>query len=125
MNISTNNFEFEINSICSFICAVTTTCIIKMEKRTFETVIKLIKSLNKGDKFLILSKIEVSEKTELKDFFQFYFDQGYARIEYEGETINIQDSIDKDIKNSFYLIVDRSIYNNDNDYENTTANYYN
>ena len=89
-----------------------------VKKDSIETVIKLIKSLNKGDKFLILSKIEVSEKTELKDFFQFYFDQGYARIEYEGETINIQDSIDKDIKNSFYLIVDRSIYNDDNDYLN-------
>ena len=89
-----------------------------VKKDSIETVIKLIKSLNKGDKFLILSKIEVSEKTELKDFFQFYFDQGYARIEYEGETINIQDAIDKDIKNSFYLIVDRSIYNNDNDYLN-------
>ena len=89
-----------------------------VKKDSIETVIKLIKSLNKGDKFLILSKIEVSEKTDLKDFFQFYFDQGYARIEYEGETINIQDSIDKDIKNSFYLIVDRSIYNNDNDYLN-------
>ena len=89
-----------------------------VKKDSIETVIKLIKSLNKGDKFLILSKIEVSEKNELKDFFQFYFDQGYARIEYEGETINIQDAIDKDIKNSFYLIVDRSIYNNDNDYLN-------
>ena len=89
-----------------------------VKKDSIETVIKLIKSLNKGDKFLILSKIEVSEKTELKDFFQFYFDQGYARIEYEGETINIQDAIDKDIKNSFYLIVDRSIYNYDNDYLN-------
>ena len=89
-----------------------------VKKDSIETVIKLIKSLNKGDKFLILSKIEVSEKTELKDFFQFYFDQGYARIEYEGETINIQDAIVKDIKNSFYLIVDRSIYNDDNDYLN-------
>ena len=89
-----------------------------VKKDSIETVIKLIKSLNKGDKFLILSKIEISEKTELKDFFQFYFDQGYARIEYEGETLNIQDAIDKDIKNSFYLIVDRSIYNNDNDYLN-------
>ena len=89
-----------------------------VKKDSIETVIKLIKSLKKGDKFFILSKIEVSEKTELKDFFQFYFDQGYARIEYEGETINIQDAIDKDIKNSFYLIVDRSIYNNDNDYLN-------
>ena len=89
-----------------------------VKKDSIETVIKLIKSLNKGDKFLILSKIEVSEKTELKDFFQFYFDQGYARIEFEGETINIQDAIDKDIKNSFYLIVDRSIYNDDNDYLN-------
>ena len=89
-----------------------------VKKDSIETVIKLIKSLNKGDKFLILSKIEVSEKTDLKDFFQFYFDQGYARIEYEGETINIQDAIDKDIKNSFYLIVDRSIYNDDNDYLN-------
>ena len=89
-----------------------------VKKDSIKTVIKLIKSLNKGDKFLILSKIEVSEKTELKDFFQFYFDQGYARIEYEGETLNIQDAIDKDIKNSFYLIVDRSIYNNDNDYLN-------
>ena len=89
-----------------------------VKKDSIKTVIKLIKSLNKGDKFLILSKIEVSEKTELKDFFQFYFDQGYARIEYEGETINIHDAIDKDIKNSFYLIVDRSIYNDDNDYLN-------
>ena len=89
-----------------------------VKKDSIKTVIKLIKSLNKGDKFLILSKIEVSEKTELKDFFQFYFDQGYARIENEGETLNIQDAIDKDIKNSFYLIVDRSIYNDDNDYLN-------
>jgi len=89
-----------------------------VKKDSIDTVVKLIKSLKKGDKFLILSKIEVSEKTDLKDFFQFYFDQGYARIEYKGKTINILDALNKDIKNSFYLVVDRSIYNDDSDYLN-------
>ena len=58
---------------------------------------RVIESFKISDKFLILSKLEVPDNIELKDFFQFYFDQGYARIEYNGETINILDASEKKI----------------------------
>ena len=90
----------------------------KVEKDSIDSVINLIESLKEGDKFLILSALEISEKIKSKDFFQFYFDQGYARVEYDGETINIDEAADRNIKKPFYLIIDRSIYNKDEDYLN-------
>ena len=90
----------------------------KVEKDSIDSVINLIESLKEGDKFLILSALEISEKIKSKDFFQFYFDQGYARVEYDGETINIDEAADRNIKKPFYLIIDRSIYDKDEDYLN-------
>ena len=90
----------------------------KVTKDSVDSVVNLIKSFKISDKFLILSKLEVPDNIELKDFFQFYFDQGYARIEYNGETINILDASEKKINKPFYLIIDRSIYNKDEDYLN-------
>ena len=89
-----------------------------MTKDSVDSVVNLIQSFKISDKFLILSKLEVPDNIELKDFFQFYFDQGYARIEYNSETINILDASEKKIDKPFYLIIDRSIYNKDEDYLN-------
>ena len=90
----------------------------KVTKDSVDSVVNLIQSFKISDKFLILSKLDVPDNIELKDFFQFYFDQGYARIEYDGETINILDASEKKIDKPFYLIIDRSIYNKDEDYLN-------
>ena len=90
----------------------------KVTKDSVDSVVNLIQSFKISDKFLILSKLKVPDNIELKDFFQFYFDQGYARIEYNGETINILDASEKKINKPFYLIIDRSIYNKDEDYLN-------
>ena len=90
----------------------------KVTKDSTDTVIDFIKSFEKGDRFLILAKIKLSEASNSSDFFQFYFDQGYARIEHEGETKNILEAVDLNIKDSFYLVIDRSVYNNDEDYLN-------
>ncbi len=89
-----------------------------MTKDSVDSVVNLIQSFKISDKFLILSKLEVPDNIDLKDFFQFYFDQGYARIEYNGETINILDASEKKIDKPFYLIIDRSIYKKDEDYLN-------
>ena len=67
----------------------------KVTKDSVESVVNLIKSFNTSDKFLILAKLNLPSNIDLKDFFQFYFDQGYARIEHEGETINILDASEK------------------------------
>ena len=88
----------------------------KVTKDSTDSVIDFIKSFEKGDRFLILAKIKLSEASNSSDFFQFYFDQGYARIEHEGETKNILEAVDLNIKDSFYLVIDRSIYKNDKDY---------
>ena len=90
----------------------------KVTKDSTDSVIDFIKSFEKGDRFLILAKIKLSEASNSSDFFQFYFDQGYARIEHEGETKNILEAADLNIKDSFYLVIDRSVYNNDQDYLN-------
>ena len=90
----------------------------KVTKDSTDSVMDFIKSFKKGDKFLILAKIQLSEASNTNDFFQFYFDQGYARIEHEGETKNILEAVDLNIKDSFYLVIDRSVYNNDEDYLN-------
>ena len=90
----------------------------KVTKDSTDSVIDFIKSFEKGDRFLILAKIKLSEASNSSDFFQFYFDQGYARIEHEGETKNILEAVDLNIKDSFYLVIDRSVYNNDEDYLN-------
>ena len=52
----------------------------KVTKDSTDTVIDFIKSFKKGDRFLILSKIKLSEASNCSDFFQFYFDQVYSRI---------------------------------------------
>ena len=73
----------------------------KVKKDSVDSVISLIKSLNVSDKFLILVKLNKPSDVDLKDFFQFYFDQGYARIEHDGETMNILEASEKKIGDSF------------------------
>ena len=78
----------------------------KSNKRLYRFSNGFYKIIKKGDKFLILAKIQLSEASNTNDFFQFYCDQGYARIEHEGETKNILEAVDLNIKDSFYLVID-------------------
>ena len=45
----------------------------KVTKDSVDSVVSLIQSFKISDKFLILSKLEVPDNIEIKDFFQFYF----------------------------------------------------
>jgi excinuclease ABC subunit A len=89
----------------------------EVKKDTVESVLQKIKNFSKNDKFLILSPKKIDKKNNAKQVLETIKDQGFVRIKINDEIKRIEDLKTFDI-NDFYLVIDRSIYNDDKDYEN-------
>ena len=70
---------------------------------------------------MLLSPIKVDVKRDTLKSLQLLSKQGYARILYKGEVIRI-DAAPQDIGREFYLVIDRIIVQNDEDFFNRLAN---
>ncbi|WP_421807330.1 excinuclease ABC subunit UvrA [Flagellimonas sp.] len=93
----------------------------EVKKHTVTDVINHIKGLNERAKLLLLAPITISEDRETLKSLELFSKQGYARIKYNGEVIRI-DEAPKDIGKTFYLVVDRIIVKDDEDFYNRLAN---
>lgn len=93
----------------------------EVKKHTVTDVINHIKGLNEREKLLLLAPITISEDRETLKSLELFSKQGYARIKYNGEVIRI-DEAPKDIGKTFYLVVDRIIVKDDEDFYNRLAN---
>ena len=88
----------------------------KVVKRdTVEDVLLKISEYEERTKFLILSRLNVSDSYSLTDKLELSRQQGYSRVFVDGNIENI-DSLDtSSIKGDIYLVIDRSMVANDRD----------
>ena len=89
----------------------------EIKKDNVNSVLDYVKKLNIGDKFLIMIKLEPPKGLNLKDYLSLYSKQGFARIEIDEKILLIDDFDNRNFKKA-YLVIDRSIFKNDEDYIN-------
>ena len=90
---------------------------IEVKKDSIKSVLKKIKTFKYGDKFILLSHKKLSNLNNSKEVLELLQKQGFSRIEINNEILRI-DGLGKFKKKNFNLVIDRSIYSNDQDYLN-------
>ncbi len=93
----------------------------EVKKNTVTDVVNYIKTREDGTKMLLLSPVHVPEGKEVKKWLQLLSKQGYARIQYQGQVMRIDDA-PADIQRDFRVVVDRIIKKDDEDFYNRLAN---
>ena len=90
---------------------------IEVKKDSIKSVLKKIKTFKSGDKFILLSHKKLSNLNNSKEVLELLQKQGFSRIEINNEILRIE-GLGKFKKKNFNLVIDRSIYSNDQDYLN-------
>lgn len=90
---------------------------LEVKKDSISSVIKKIKEFSVGDKFIIMSQKNIDKLSESKQSINLIKEQGFARIKINNQIKRIEELDSLDTK-SFYLVVDRSVYQENNDYLN-------
>ncbi len=94
----------------------------QVKKDTVTDVLNYIKSLPEGERLLLLSPILLENGRSIKDKLKVLNQQGYARVKLNGAVIRIEEALNfKDPVNSMYLVVDRIITRNEEDFYNRLA----
>ncbi|WP_349663630.1 excinuclease ABC subunit UvrA [Cellulophaga lytica] len=93
----------------------------QVKKHTVTEVVNYIKEYSSNTKLLLLAPIKVKEDREPLKALEMFSKQGYARIKHKGKVIRIDDSITQ-MDREFYLVVDRIITKDDEDFYNRLAN---
>ncbi len=93
----------------------------EVKKNTVSDVVNHVKTYEQGTKLLLLAPIKIQEDRDALKSLQLFSKQGYARIKYKGEVLRI-DAAPKDIDKEFYLVIDRIITKDDEDFYNRLAN---
>ncbi len=92
-----------------------------VKKNTVADVVECIKGYEEKTKLLLLAPIQIKEDRDTLKSLQLFSKQGYARIKYKGEILRI-DAAPKEIGKKFFLVIDRIITQNDEDFYNRLAN---
>ncbi|MGG5570464.1 excinuclease ABC subunit UvrA [Myroides odoratimimus] len=98
----------------------------EVKKDTVSDVLDYVKSLAIGAKLLLLAPIDLGEDRELYEHLNVLLQQGYARILVHGETLrldqyisdNTEDIVNQVDATQVYLIVDRIVVSDDEDFFN-------
>ncbi|MFK5958857.1 MAG: excinuclease ABC subunit UvrA [Lutibacter sp.] len=89
----------------------------EVKKHTVSDVLNFIKTLDLNNKLLLLSPVHIPEKRNVLQTLKILAQQGYSRIKYKGDVLRIEE-ITSEIDHNFYLVVDRIIVKNDEDFYN-------
>lgn len=98
----------------------------EVKKDTVSDVLDYIKSLPIGAKLLLLAPIDLGEDRVLYEHLNVLLQQGYARVLVNGETLRLdsyisehtEDEVNKVDASNVYLIVDRIVVSDDEDFYN-------
>lgn len=98
----------------------------EVKKDTVSDVLDYIKSLAIGAKLLLLAPIDLGEDRVLYEHLNVLLQQGYARVLVNGETLRLdsyisehtEDDVNKVDASNVYLIVDRIVVSDDDDFYN-------
>ncbi|MCI2228360.1 excinuclease ABC subunit UvrA [Polaribacter sp. MSW13] len=94
----------------------------EVKKYTVSDVVTFVKKFDEKTKLLLLAPISIDENRDLKTVLQVLEQQGYARLKWNDTVYRISDFPQDDFKNEpLYLVVDRIITKNDEDFYNRLA----
>ncbi len=89
----------------------------EVKKHTVSHVINHIKKTPLKTKLLLLAPVQIPEERSVLQTLKILAQQGYARIKYKNEILRIE-TITEEIDRDFYLVIDRIIVKNDEDFYN-------
>jgi len=91
----------------------------EVKKHTVRDVIDFVKAFEERTKLLLLCPIEIHEDRDIKTVLKVLSQQGYARLQYDGNIFRIDEfPADKKEYPNLRLVVDRVIVQNDEDFYN-------
>jgi excinuclease ABC subunit A len=94
----------------------------KVKKDTVSDVVNFIKKFDEKSKLLLLAPISINENRDLKTILQILEQQGYARLKWNEKIYRISEFPQDKFKNEeVYLVVDRIITKDDDDFYNRVA----
>ncbi|MCH8533822.1 MAG: excinuclease ABC subunit UvrA [Flavobacteriaceae bacterium] len=94
----------------------------EVKKDTVTDVINFIKSLEIKTKLLLLAPIELDKKKDFKKKLEILQQQGFSRIKLEDKVHRIDEvDVEKQATKSFYIVVDRVVVKDDEDFYNRLA----
>ncbi|MBT8282820.1 MAG: excinuclease ABC subunit UvrA [Muriicola sp.] len=94
----------------------------EVKKHTVTDVVSFVKGFEENTKLLLLAPITIPENRDKKKTLQLLSLQGYARIKYGGEVHRIDEDLHETVGDQLYLVVDRIIKKEDEDFLNRLAN---
>ena len=94
----------------------------EVKKHTVSDVVSFVKGFEEDTKLLLLAPITIPENRDKKKTLQLLSLQGYARIKYGGEVHRIDEDLHESVGDQLYLVVDRIIKKDDEDFFNRLAN---
>jgi excinuclease ABC subunit A len=89
----------------------------KVKKHSVTDVINHVKKIEENTKLLLLAPVHIPSNRSVSQALKILAQQGYARIKYKNEILRI-DEINTKINHDFYLVIDRIIVKNDEDFYN-------
>ena len=91
----------------------------EVKKHTVRDVIDFVQTFDERTKLLLLSPIEINEDRDIKTVLKVLSQQGYARLQYDGEIFRIDEfPTDKTDYSNLRLVVDRVVVQHDEDFYN-------
>ncbi|WP_370003783.1 excinuclease ABC subunit UvrA [Winogradskyella sp.] len=95
----------------------------EVKKHNVSDVIDYISKFEEGTKLLLLSPIVLEKGRTVENKLQTLQQQGYARVQVNGEVLRIDDALKKEIKSdkNLFLVVDRIVFKDDEDFLNRLA----
>ena len=87
-----------------------------VKKDTVTDVLDYIKTLEEGKRLLLLAPITLEEGRSMENKLKALLQQGYARIKANDKVLRIEDSLDKALPKTLYLVVDRIVKKDDEDF---------
>ncbi len=93
----------------------------EVKKDTVTDVLNYIKTINEKEKLLLLAPIRLEEGRMISDKLKALNAQGYARIKFKDKVIRIDEADAIENEKHLFLVVDRIVTKNDEDFYNRLA----
>ncbi len=98
----------------------------EVKKNTVSDAINFIKAQNIEEKWLLLAPISIEKSRSLKEKLNILLQQGFSRILVDNQTQKIEDLLitandDEDTKSELFIIIDRIVTKDDEDFYNRLA----
>ncbi|GIJ92863.1 UvrABC system protein A [Capnocytophaga stomatis] len=93
----------------------------EVKKHSVTDVVDAVLSYPERTKLLLLAPVHIAEGRKIPQVLQILLQQGYARIQYKGEIIRIDEADLNSINSDFLLVIDRIIVQHNDDFRHRLA----